>query len=47
MWFMDTLWINQGRYSYYSITPADDYINENIINFFFYLQPIYFLICAF
>ena len=35
MWFMNTLWINQGRYSYYSITPADDYINENIINFFF------------
>ena len=45
MWFMDTLWINQGRYS---ITPADDYVNENIINFFFfYLQPIYFLICSF
>ena len=51
MWFMDTLWINQGRYSYYSITPADDYVNENIINFFFlsatYLFPYLLLLITF
>ena len=37
IWFMDTLWINQGRCSYHSATlttPADDHFNEISVTFF-------------
>ena len=45
---MDTLWINQGRCSYQSVTlttPADDYFNENISYFFqIWSFQVFFLI---